>query len=139
MKVMPGAVELCQFLDDNKVPRGLITRNVKHSVDYFHKNHFPLQPFNPALSREFTPYKPQPHSLQHICNFWSICPSECVIIGDSAKDDIVCGNRAGALTILLDSSKQHTEANLEGELKPTFKVSSLEQIQEIFTREFQFQ
>eukprot|EP01025_Chloroclados_australasicus_P064564 TRINITY_DN8640_c0_g1_i1.p1 TRINITY_DN8640_c0_g1~~TRINITY_DN8640_c0_g1_i1.p1 ORF type:complete len:236 (-),score=10.99 TRINITY_DN8640_c0_g1_i1:297-1004(-) len=134
MKVMPGAVELCRFLDDNLVPRGLITRNVAHSVDYFHQHHFPLRPFDPALSREFTPYKPAPQSLQHICRFWSIPAEQCVIIGDSAKDDIVCGNRAGAITILFDSYKRHVNSNsneLFGEQEPMFKVESLEEVQQI--------
>eukprot|EP01024_Parvocaulis_polyphysoides_P035580 TRINITY_DN3154_c0_g1_i1.p1 TRINITY_DN3154_c0_g1~~TRINITY_DN3154_c0_g1_i1.p1 ORF type:complete len:227 (-),score=19.98 TRINITY_DN3154_c0_g1_i1:252-932(-) len=140
MQVMPGAVELCRFLDNKQIPRGLITRNVENSVDYFHKHHFPLPPFDPALSREFTPYKPEPHSLQHICKFWNIPTNECVIVGDSAKDDIVCGNRAGALTILFDSRELHTNQHhddLVGELQPTYKVSSLQQVQEIFEKEFE--
>eukprot|EP01023_Acetabularia_acetabulum_P051307 TRINITY_DN5655_c0_g2_i3.p2 TRINITY_DN5655_c0_g2~~TRINITY_DN5655_c0_g2_i3.p2 ORF type:complete len:183 (+),score=31.58 TRINITY_DN5655_c0_g2_i3:211-759(+) len=139
MKVMPGAVELCRYLDNVSIPRGLITRNVSMSVDYFHKNHFPLRPFDPALSREFTPYKPDPHSLQHICRHWNIPTSHCIIIGDSAKDDIVCGNRAGAMTILFDSRELHTneeDDGLTGELQPTFKVSSLEQVKEILKSQF---
>ena len=33
------------------------------SVAFFHKHHFTLPPFAPALSREFAPYKPNPASL----------------------------------------------------------------------------
>ncbi len=39
MKLMPGVPELCAFLDERRIPRGLITRNVKASVDFFHANH----------------------------------------------------------------------------------------------------
>ncbi len=39
MKLMPGIVELCGFLDEQRIPRGLITRNVKTSVDFLHRQH----------------------------------------------------------------------------------------------------
>lgn len=39
MKLMPGVVELCGFLDEQRIPRGLITRNVKTSVDFLHRQH----------------------------------------------------------------------------------------------------
>lgn len=39
-QLMPGLHELCRVLDDAGVPRGLITRNVKSSIEYFHDNHF---------------------------------------------------------------------------------------------------
>ena len=69
--------------------RGLITRNVLRSVDHFHANHFPLPAFLPAISRECGhPYKPSPAALLHICSSWGIHPTECIMIGDSAKDDV---------------------------------------------------
>jgi hypothetical protein len=39
MQLMPGVPELCAYLDQKRIPRGLITRNVKASVDWLHKNH----------------------------------------------------------------------------------------------------
>jgi len=30
------------------------------------------------------------------------------MVGDSAKDDVVCGNRAGAVTVLLDSEGRYS-------------------------------
>lgn len=44
--------------------------------------------FNPALSREFKPYKPNPAPLLHICSTWGIHPNEIMMIGDSLKDDV---------------------------------------------------
>lgn len=32
------------------------------------------------------------------------------MVGDSAKDDVVCGNRAGAVTVLLDSEGRYSTA-----------------------------
>ena len=93
MKLMPGTQEIAEALDALGVPRGLITRNVQSSVAHFHATVFSPPPFNPALARCFTPYKPAPDSLQHICSTWGIEPAHVVMIGDSAKDDIVCGNR----------------------------------------------
>ncbi|XVF66370.1 hypothetical protein PTKIN_Ptkin10aG0030300 [Pterospermum kingtungense] len=37
LQIMPGAAELCGFLDGKKIRRGLVTRNVKESVDLFHQ------------------------------------------------------------------------------------------------------
>ncbi|XP_059652584.1 haloacid dehalogenase-like hydrolase domain-containing protein At2g33255 isoform X2 [Cornus florida] len=37
LQIMPGASELCGFLDSRNIRRGLITRNVKAAVDLFHK------------------------------------------------------------------------------------------------------
>ena len=34
-----------------------MTRNKQEAVDIFHKTHFDLSPFCPALTREFLPYK----------------------------------------------------------------------------------
>ena len=43
---MPGAAELCGWLDSRGVPRGLLTRNVRASVEHFHANHLvPHAPF----------------------------------------------------------------------------------------------
>ncbi|XP_020587309.1 haloacid dehalogenase-like hydrolase domain-containing protein At2g33255 isoform X3 [Phalaenopsis equestris] len=37
LQIMPGAAELCAFIDYKQMRRGLITRNVKASVDLFHQ------------------------------------------------------------------------------------------------------
>jgi len=58
------------------------------SVDYFHGTHFTEQPFLPALCRDFRPYKPSPEALLHICREWGIPPHECLMVGDSAPDDV---------------------------------------------------
>ncbi|KAF6250701.1 HAD-like domain-containing protein [Scenedesmus sp. NREL 46B-D3] len=105
MQAMPGLLELCSHLDEIGVPRGLITRNrVRRlwscpcSVHYFHEHHLLLPPFLPAISRECEfPYKPSPAALLHICATWGIAPEECIMVGDSAKDDVVCGNRCGVV------------------------------------------
>ena len=50
------------------------------------------------------------------------------MVGDSVKDDIVSGNRAGAVTILLDYEGKAglTSKQFEGEMQPTHVVSKSE-------------
>lgn len=169
MKRMPGAEELGKFFDDRGLPRGLVTRNVQTSVAHFHANAWPLPPFAPALARDFKPYKPAPDALLHICERWGVHPSEVVMVGDSPKDDVVSGNRAGAVTVLLDTEGKWTveekgedgadgadgaaaaagggaatdngiavATKLEGEMIPTFIVSSLRDVAPLLQRHFQF-
>ncbi|KAJ7979758.1 Haloacid dehalogenase-like hydrolase domain-containing protein [Quillaja saponaria] len=106
LQIMPGAAELCGYLDSKKLRRGLITRNVKSAVDLFHKR-FGIT-FSPALSREFRPYKPDPAPLLHICSAWEVQPNEVIMVGDSLKDDVACGKRAGVFTCLLDEKEDMT-------------------------------
>lgn len=131
MKLMPGLVELCEMLDTKAIRRALLTRNVKKSVDYFHENHFRLDPFFPALGREFKPYKPNPHGILHILEQWDLPPEHCVMVGDSAQDDIVAGNRAGVSTILLDTEGKYKMEHLVGEERPHYYAESLHHVRSI--------
>ncbi|OIS98939.1 PREDICTED: haloacid dehalogenase-like hydrolase domain-containing protein At2g33255 [Nicotiana attenuata] len=136
LQIMPGAAELCSFLDSKNIRRGLITRNVKDAVDLFHVR-FGVK-FSPALSREFRPYKPDPAPLLHICSTWEVQSNEVMMIGDSLKDDVACGKRAGAFTCLLDETGRYDApeyANVEHQ--PDYKVSSLVEVQSLLERHFE--
>ncbi|XP_076896497.1 haloacid dehalogenase-like hydrolase domain-containing protein At2g33255 [Bidens hawaiensis] len=135
LQIMPGAADLCGFLSSRNIRKGIITRNVKSAVDLFHER-FGVS-FSPALSREFRPYKPDPAPLLHICSTWGVEPSEVVMIGDSLKDDVACGKRAGAVTILLDETGKFDSpkyANVEH--KPDYTVSSLAQFHSLLESNF---
>ncbi|KAL5702481.1 hypothetical protein ACHQM5_027695 [Ranunculus cassubicifolius] len=135
LQIMPGAAELCRFLDSKQIRRGLITRNVKDAVDLFHQRFGIL--FSPALSREFRPYKPNPDPLLHICSTWDVHPTEVMMIGDSLKDDVACGKNAGAFTCLLDETGRYdSTAFAIANLNPDFKVSSLVDIHSILETHF---
>ncbi|KAL3329165.1 hypothetical protein AABB24_036321 [Solanum stoloniferum] len=136
LQIMPGAAELCSFLDSRNIRRGLITRNVKDAVDLFHER-FGVK-FSPALSREYRPYKPDPAPLLHICSTWEVQSNEVMMIGDSLKDDIACGKQAGAFTCLLDETGRYDApeyANVKH--KPDYKVSSLVEVQSLLERDFE--
>ncbi|XP_077228767.1 haloacid dehalogenase-like hydrolase (HAD) superfamily protein isoform X2 [Tasmannia lanceolata] len=136
LQIMPGAAELCGFLDSRKIRRGLITRNVKSAVDMFHLR-FGLE-FSPALSREFRPYKPDPAPLLHIISTWGVQPDEVMMIGDSLKDDVACGKRAGAFTCLLDEKGRYDSPDyFNADLKPDFKVSSLVEVYSLLEANFE--
>ncbi|KAK6122753.1 hypothetical protein DH2020_043491 [Rehmannia glutinosa] len=130
-----GASELCGFLDSRNIRRGLITRNVKEAVDLFHQRFGMI--FSPALSREFRPYKPDPAPLLHICSNWDVQPNEVMMIGDSLKDDVACGKRAGAFTCLLDETGRYDSPEYQNvEFKPDYKVSSLVEIHKLLEKDF---
>ncbi|XP_076959767.1 haloacid dehalogenase-like hydrolase domain-containing protein At2g33255 [Bidens hawaiensis] len=135
LQIMPGAADLYGFLSSRNIRKGIITRNVKSAVDLFHER-FGMS-FSPALSREFRPYKPDPAPLRHICSTWGVEPSEVVMIGDSLKDDVACGKRAGAVTFLLDETGRFDSpkyANVEH--KPDYTVSSLAQFHSLLESNF---
>ncbi|BFG14266.1 hypothetical protein CerSpe_005400 [Prunus speciosa] len=97
----------------------------------------PQLTFSPALSREFRPYKPDPAPLLHICSAWEVKPSEIMMVGDSLKDDVACGKRAGAVACLLDESGRYDSpeyANVD--FKPDFKVSSLMEVHSLLEAHF---
>ncbi|KAL0433121.1 UNVERIFIED_CONTAM: Haloacid dehalogenase-like hydrolase domain-containing protein [Sesamum latifolium] len=135
LQIMPGASELCEFLDSRNIKRGLITRNVKDAVDLFHLRIGMM--FSPALSREFRPYKPDPAPLLHICSNWGVQPGEVMMIGDSLKDDVACGKRAGAFTCLLDETGRYNSPEYQNvEFKPDYKVSSLVEVHSLLQNHF---
>lgn len=146
VEMMSGCAELLHWLDKKQIRRGLITRNVKASIMHF--NSRCLQPhglasFDPALSREcISPVKPHPAALNYIANQWKVPPSSLLMVGDSAADDIVIGNRAGALTALLHYPQAKggglTLDQLTEEQKPTHIVSSLEELQKLLENNYTF-
>ncbi|XP_022980371.1 haloacid dehalogenase-like hydrolase domain-containing protein At2g33255 [Cucurbita maxima] len=136
LQIMPGAAELCTFLDSKNIRRGLITRNIKEAVDIFHQRFG--WTFHPALSREFGYYKPNPAPLLHICSSWDVLPNEVIMIGDSLRDDVGCGKQAGAFTCLLDETgRYNSEHYANMDLEPDFKVSTLGEVLHLLNANFE--
>lgn len=137
MKLAQGVNRVCKLLDDTNVPRAILTRNSKDSLDYFHARLPDVSEFFPAVSRDcgFRP-KPFPDALQHICqDVWGIPLNECIMIGDSAKDDVAAGKRAGAITVLLgDEAKRE---DLPKEHIPDFRIKDLVEFRSLLETEFE--
>ena len=71
----------------------------------------PQTKFDPIITRDFKPAKPDPAGILHIAKAWGLPESErgdrLIMVGDSA-DDMEAGARAGVLTILLaNKENQH--------------------------------
>ena len=131
--IAPGAMEVAATLDGMGIPRALVTRNAASSVEFFHDTVWTMAPFSPWLSREFKPYKPAPDSLLHI------------MVGDSAKDDVVSGNAAGALTVLLDSGRTGKWAEEFGvdkvpeQMVPHFVCADMNELHVLLTQSGHFE
>ncbi|KAJ2351602.1 hypothetical protein GGF43_003985, partial [Coemansia sp. RSA 2618] len=97
MELSPGLVDLLQFLQNNGICIGVITRNNRLAVDHFMNNVVSRQPhehkglfsFDPVLDRSFRPTKPSPDSLLHISQQWGIPPKQLMMVGDHG-DDLLC-------------------------------------------------
>jgi len=137
LRVTEGVLELCADLDRRGIPRAVVTQNAQENLDYFHRHHFPLPPFAPAISRDSGHrVKPHPDALLACCDAWGIPPSEVLMVGDSARDDVPFGRRAGALTVLLDSygafaAPQQRDCLRGTESEPHFFATSFAQVRHI--------
>jgi len=113
---------LCTF---NKldIKMGIVTRNSKTNaakvlslIDI---------DFDPVLSREFIPYKPDPAPVNFILDNWNIKPENVMIVGDY-RDDIQCGINAGISTCFFMNSDKTSYAELSD-----YSVSSFEELKNI--------
>lgn len=131
LALAPGAVALGEWCAARGVPLGLVTRNNFEAVAHFHSELWPLPPLAPAVSRDDgLPPKPHPAALLHCAQAWGVQPGECVMVGDSARDDVVAGRRAGMRTILLSGAAARPPAAageaLQDERVPCAITESLE-------------
>lgn len=60
----------------------------------------------------FDAAKPKTHKVEKFLKQYNIKPQECALVGDRPLTDIVCGQRLGCKTILVDSITADTEAKI---------------------------
>ena len=92
-----GVIEFLDWLDDCRVPRGILTRNSRECTDLV-LNRLGLS-FSPVLTREDAPPKPDPAGLLAICEQWRLPAAHVLFCGDYLFD-LQAGRRAGMRTIL---------------------------------------
>lgn len=128
-RMMPqdGLSSLMKFLDKTSLHRGICTRNFHEPTQYLLRTYLQEHPISPVLTREFTPAKPSPRPLEHICTAWNIKPSECIMVGDGA-DDLVSAEKAGMDSILLRNEENQ---ELVMSHNPTYVVGDLSEIIDI--------
>ncbi|KAI8255076.1 hypothetical protein K4K58_005899 [Colletotrichum sp. SAR11_239] len=111
----PGLVELMSYLDSRGVRKGICTRNFDTPVAHLLGKFLEGSLFEPIITRDFRPPKPDPAGILHIAKSWGLVKeapigadgqeaqgdaAELIMVGDSI-DDITAGRRAGAATVLL--------------------------------------
>lgn len=103
----PGLNSLMEFLDSHKVPKAICTRNFDLPVQNLLDTFLPGSHFDPIVTRDFKPPKPDPAGILHIAKSWGLVEdghngdaSGLIMVGDSI-DDMTAGRKAGAATVLL--------------------------------------
>ncbi|KAK2045471.1 haloacid dehalogenase-like hydrolase [Colletotrichum somersetense] len=120
----PGLANLMSYLDRRSVRKGICTRNFDAPVAHLLGKFLEGSLFEPIITRDFRPPKPDPAGILHIARSWGLVKpvesqregpgdkaaegtqgvqgdaSELIMVGDSI-DDMTAGRRAGAATVLL--------------------------------------
>ncbi|KAH8685672.1 HAD-like domain-containing protein [Tricladium varicosporioides] len=103
----PGLVDLMSYLESKGIPKGICTRNFETPVNHLLGKFLEGKKFEPIVTRDFRPPKPDPAGIWHIAKSWGLVrengEADCsgvVMVGDSI-DDMTAGYRAGAATVLL--------------------------------------
>ena len=100
-----GSAEDIPPFQMRSVPMALITRNAQKNIKHFFRaaelSAAELGMW-PIMSRDSKIIKPDPSVLTHVAKLWQL-PSiqNLLMVGDSHRDDILCGRAAGAQTMLI--------------------------------------
>uniref|UniRef100_A0A7S1FUA2 Phosphoglycolate phosphatase n=1 Tax=Corethron hystrix TaxID=216773 RepID=A0A7S1FUA2_9STRA len=150
MEPAEGVVALLNYVSSFPgMKRAVLTRNVSSTVEImekFLKEAGCLVPFDTIVARDTDPdlaTKPAPDPIFYICDIWGVKPHNVVMVGDTAADDIVAGNRAGVRTTVLIDTKEDNcsggkrpeeinETEYEKLLKPTVTVLGLEELMNLW-------
>ncbi|XP_024539423.1 haloacid dehalogenase-like hydrolase domain-containing protein At2g33255 [Selaginella moellendorffii] len=133
---LPGALELCDFIDSIPLPRAIITLSSRADVQKHEAKELARasRRFSPIFGGQEKVVKPSPEPLLRVCHKWGVEPGQVLMVGDSAKYDVACGNSAGAITCLIDPLFRYRIDELTGERRPDFVVHSLHEIQELIRK-----
>ena len=140
MKLRPYLHQLLYFLKEEQLNVALLTRNNRTSVDAFinkfiaddTKGVFKQESdiFSLVLTRDFTPVKPHPAPVNHICSKWDISEESVILVGDDVQD-IECGKNAGTVTTLVNKA-----TNEEVKKLADFNIDALSELVELLKSNF---
>jgi len=120
-ELLPGVCDFLQRLDARGVRRAIFTRNSRASVCAI-LDRCRLVGFEPLMTRDDGPFKPDPQGIWQICTAWDIALAEALMLGDYLYD-IQAGRAAGCLTALVTHGRELPFAN-----EADILLQSLEQI-----------
>lgn len=96
-ELQDAAAETVAAIRAEGIPVALMTRNSRRSVEVFQARHG--LSFDLVWTREDGPMKPSPEPIFRICSRLGVAPADAWVVGDF-RFDILCGARAGAVTVL---------------------------------------
>lgn len=98
--------QVWDFIQQKGMKTALLTRNSRRAVD------ITLQrlgiSFDVIITREDALPKPSPQPVLLISQLLAIEPKDIILVGDF-KFDVICGKRAGVITVLLTNGKALSE------------------------------
>ncbi|KAI1345066.1 haloacid dehalogenase-like hydrolase [Xylariaceae sp. FL0016] len=68
----PGLVQLMDYLDKHNIPKGICTRNFEQPVQHLLSKFLANTSFEPIVTRDFRPPKPDPAGLLFIARSWGL-------------------------------------------------------------------
>ncbi|KAJ2899505.1 putative uncharacterized hydrolase [Zalerion maritima] len=68
----PGLVDLMDYLDSRGIRKGICTRNFEQPVNHLLAKFLSGHIFEPVVTREFKPPKPDPAGILHIAKTWGL-------------------------------------------------------------------
>jgi phosphoglycolate phosphatase-like HAD superfamily hydrolase len=136
----PGLVPIMTYLESKAIPKGICTRNFDAPVNHLLSKFLTGKTFEPIVTRDFRPPKPDPAGILHIAKSWGFIKgedgagdaSQLIMVGDSI-DDMTAGYRAGAATVLLVNE---VNAHLAEHEHTDLCISRLDELVEVLERWF---
>lgn len=95
--LLPGVLDFLEHVKQLGLRRAIVTRNSR-VVTQAMLAKLPIE-FDPVITRDDGPVKPDPWAVQAVCRAWQTSPDRVVFIGDYWFD-IACGKSAGTRTVL---------------------------------------
>ena len=120
--VLPGVPELLKHLNRLHLRQAVVTRNSRAMAERM-LSRCGLD-FDPVVTRDDGPVKPDPWAIDCICRQWGTPPGRVVVIGDF-RFDIEAGRRAGAITVFLGGERAGEQQ--PGAEQADFRLDSLQQ------------
>ncbi|PHS19051.1 MAG: hypothetical protein COA78_01420 [Blastopirellula sp.] len=123
--LITGVAEMLSIVQSQKIKMAIVTRNSRMTTDKTLARLNVAQHFDPILTRECGPQKPDPWSILQICQQWKLDPKEVVMVGDF-HFDLITGNNAGCPSVLYTGGRLKTE--IEGHYLADYYVDSFQEI-----------
>jgi phosphoglycolate phosphatase-like HAD superfamily hydrolase len=81
----PGLQTLMEYLESKNIPKGICTRNFEAPVNHLLGKFLEGKKFEPIVTRDFRPPKPDPAGILHIAKSWGFVREEAgVVVGDAS-------------------------------------------------------